>query len=82
MRKYVEGRSFFDVTGQTVAEVLSSVYRTYPALAAEVLDKDGKIKPFIAVFVNSTSLRDMEKHAQVREDDEVHFIPAIAGGAE
>ncbi|MFZ0771466.1 MAG: MoaD/ThiS family protein [Candidatus Sulfotelmatobacter sp.] len=80
MRKYVDGRPSFDVSGQTVDEVLAGAYRAFPTLAAEVLDKEGKIKPYIAVFINSTSLHDMEKNARMRDDDEVHFVPAIAGG--
>jgi molybdopterin converting factor small subunit len=80
MRKHVEGRSSLDVSGQTVKEVFDKVYTSYPALKAEVLDKDGKIKPFIAIFINSTSLNDMQEDAPVRADDEVHLIPAIAGG--
>jgi molybdopterin converting factor small subunit len=82
MRKCVDGKSSFEVSGQTVAEVLASAYRAFPALAAEVLDKDGRIKPFIAVFINSTSLHDIENTARVRDDDEVHFVPAMAGGVD
>ncbi len=81
MRKCVGGRSSLDISGQTVKEVLDKVYASYPALAAEVLDKDGKIKPFVAVFVNSTSLNEIAPDALMRADDEVHLIPAIAGGS-
>jgi molybdopterin converting factor small subunit len=81
MRKSVGGRSSLDITGQTAKEVLEKVYACYPALAAEVLDKEGKIKPFVAVFVNSTALNEFGQDAPMRADDEVHLIPAIAGGS-
>jgi molybdopterin converting factor small subunit len=80
MRKCVGGSSSLNVSGQTVKEVLDTVYARYPALAAEVLDKEGKIKPFVAVFVNSTALNELGPDAPMRADDEVHLIPAIAGG--
>jgi molybdopterin converting factor small subunit len=80
MRKCVNGSSSLEVAGETVGEVMKTCYSKYPALAAEVLDKDGRTKPFIAVFFNSTSLRDVAETAPVRSDDEFHFIPAIAGG--
>jgi molybdopterin synthase sulfur carrier subunit len=80
MRKCVNGRPSFDVSGKTVGEVFASVYRDFPALATEVLDKDGKIKPFIAIFINGTSLRDMENQSAMRDEDEIYFVPAIAGG--
>jgi sulfur-carrier protein len=81
MRKCVGGRSSLEIAGQTVKEVLDKVYASYPALAAEVLDKEGKIKPFVAVFVNSTSLNELGQDSPMRADDEVHLIPAIAGGS-
>jgi sulfur-carrier protein len=80
MRKCVGGRSSFDVAGQTVKEVLDKVYTTYPDLAKELLDEQGNTKPFVAVFLNSTSVKEINADAPVRTDDEIHFIPAIAGG--
>jgi molybdopterin converting factor small subunit len=80
MRKCVGGRSSLDVSGQTVKEVLDKVYTTYPELAAQLLDSQGKTKPFVAIFLNSTAVKDMKEDAPVRTDDEIHLIPAIAGG--
>jgi molybdopterin converting factor small subunit len=82
MRKCVGGSSSLNVSGQTIKEVLDQVYASYPALATEILDKEGKIKPFVAVFVNSTSLNELAQDAPMRADDEVHLIPAIAGGSQ
>jgi molybdopterin converting factor small subunit len=79
MRKCVGGNSSLTVSGQTIKEVLDQVYASYPALAT---DKEGKIKPFVAVFVNSTALNEIAQDAPMRADDEVHFIPAIAGGCQ
>jgi molybdopterin converting factor small subunit len=80
MRKCVGGRASLDVAGQTVKEVLDKVYTTYPDLAKELLDGQGKTKPFVAIFLNSTSVKDIQDDAPVRTDDEIHLIPAIAGG--
>jgi molybdopterin converting factor small subunit len=82
MRKCVGGNSSLKVSGQTVKEVLDQVYASYPALATEVLDKEGNIKPFVAVFINSTALNELAQDFPMRADDEVHFIPAIAGGSQ
>jgi sulfur-carrier protein len=81
MRKCVGGRARASVPGETVSEVLHAIYEGFPALRAEILDCQGKLKPFIAVFVNSTSLSEVDEHAPVRQDDEIHIVPAIAGGA-
>jgi sulfur-carrier protein len=82
MRKCVGGNSSLKVSGQTVKEVMNEVYSSYPALASEILDKEGKIKPFVAVFINSTALNELAQDAPMRADDEVHLIPAIAGGCQ
>ena len=49
-------------------------------MASELLD-DGKLKSFIAVFINDQDIRSLDgESSPVKDQDEIHIVPAIAGG--
>lgn len=67
------------VQGATVREVVDNLDRCYPGVKLRLVD-NGQIKPGISVAVDGevTPLGLLEP---VGGNSEVHFIPAIGGGA-
>ena len=79
MRELTGGAARISVTGDTVRDVIEGVEAEYPGLKKRLL-KDGKLRPGMQVFVDGASDR-AGLRARVRDEAEVHFIPAMAGGA-
>jgi molybdopterin synthase sulfur carrier subunit len=81
LRRYTEDANSISVAGTTVAEALQALADRYPKVLGQICDDNGDIKTFIAIFVNDTDIRLLSgKDTPLRENDEIHIIPAIAGG--
>ncbi len=63
-----------------VKELLDKLFEKYPQLK-ERLIKDGELTPFINIFVNGEDIRYLKGlETELKDGDEVTFIPAISGG--
>ena len=82
MRKFTDNQSSVKVNDvNTVGSLLQSIQHQYPGIASLLHNQNGQINPYIAVFVNNTDIRDLEKvDTPVSDRDEIHIIQAIAGG--
>jgi molybdopterin synthase sulfur carrier subunit len=69
------------VAGHTVRQVIENLERAFPGLKAELYDEEEDVvMPGVAVVVDGeTSQLGLLEH--VREDSEIHFLPALGGGA-
>lgn len=78
MQKLTDGRPTVEVPGRSVREVVKNLEEAYPGTKARLVD-GFKLKPNISVAVDGevTPVGMLQK---VREDSEVHFLPAIGGG--
>ena len=79
MHKLVGGRERVRVAGTTIRQVVNNLEKEYPGMKDQLCVED-EIIPGLAVIVDgeATSLGMLER---VQEDSEVHFLPAIGGGA-
>lgn len=81
MRAFADRQKSVDVPGDTVSALLDELVAKFPALGLQLRGGDGAIKPYVAVFVNDTDIRDLAGPATpVGERDEVQIVSAIAGG--
>ena len=79
MQKLSDGKSRVEIEGSSVRQIVNNLEAQYPGFM-ERLVEDGRIKGNISVAIDGeiTPLGMLEK---VGEDSEVHFLPAIGGGA-
>ena len=79
MRSLTGGKEQVTVLGTTVRQIVQNLDNEFPGIK-ERLVEGFRIKPNISVAVDGevTPLGILEK---VGEDSEVHFLPAIGGGA-
>jgi molybdopterin synthase sulfur carrier subunit len=79
MQKLTGGQGTVTVPGSTVRQIINNVDSQYPGIKERLVD-GFKIKPNISVAVDGvvTPIGMLEK---VGENSEVHFLPAISGGA-
>jgi sulfur-carrier protein len=76
--KALAGGAEHPVEGTSVAELLSALEQTQPALRGWILDERGRIRRHINVFVNGEK---GTEDTAVAQDDRVDVLPAISGGS-
>ncbi|MCP9944290.1 MoaD/ThiS family protein [Streptomyces somaliensis] len=81
LRTYTGGRAEVTAEGATLAEVIESLERDHPGIAARVLDDQGRLRRFVNVYVDDDDVR-FEKGLETAtpEGAGVSIIPAVAGG--
>jgi molybdopterin synthase sulfur carrier subunit len=79
MQKLSDGKSKVEIEGASVRQIVNNLEAQYPGFKERLVD-DGRIKGNISVAVDGeiTPLGMLEK---VAENSEVHFLPALGGGA-
>ena len=68
-----------NVPGTTVRQIIDGLEELYPGIK-DGLVEDGRMKPNVSVAIDG-ELATMGILERLGEDSEVHFVPAIGGGA-
>jgi len=80
LRSFTGGNSDVDVTGATVRDALVALEAKHPGISAKLM-VDGKVKPFIRIFVGPDDIGELGGlDATITDRDEISIVPAIAGG--
>lgn len=67
--------------GETVRELLQSIYHTHPILAEKMLDEDGELTGLVHVLVDGRNVEWLGGlDTPIRESDTLIFLPPAAGG--
>lgn len=67
--------------GKTVREILDDLERQYSGIKARICEEGGEVRRFVNIFVNDEDIRFLSGlDTEVKEEDELSIIPAIAGG--
>ena len=81
LRAEVGGARELEASGSTVAEVIDDLIDRYPTLAAQLI-QNGELAPFVNVYVGGEDVRTRDGlETEVRTDDQLILLPAMAGGA-
>ena len=64
--------------GRNVRQIIDALEEQYPGIKARLVEH-GEIRSNLAVDIDGDVAR-MGMLERVREDSEIHFVPAIAGG--
>lgn len=79
MRSLTGGQETVQVPGQTVRQIIDELERLYPGIRDRLCMAD-QLRPGIAVAVD-TQVATRGLRQAVSENSEIHFLPAIGGGA-
>jgi molybdopterin converting factor small subunit len=77
LRPLAGGAEQVRVSGTTLREVIANLDAAHPGIRDRILDV-GLIRDEIALAIGSNQATDLNE--PVGPDDEVHILPAIAGG--
>jgi sulfur-carrier protein len=83
LRKFTSNEARVSAEGTTLRDVLDDLESRYPGITKNVLADDGGLHRFINVYVNDEDVRYLGSlETEVRDDDTVSILPAVAGGRE
>ncbi len=81
LRSDTNGQAEINVTGGNVAEAMQSLIEQYPSLKPHLFNGDGRLRPFVNLFLGENNVRDLQGlETPLDEDARVLLIPSIAGG--
>jgi len=81
LRKFTANQASFESPKASVAEAIGELTAAYPDLRRHLLGDDGKLRPFIKVYVGEEDIKVLEgEQTPVGEQTLISIIPAIAGG--
>jgi molybdopterin converting factor small subunit len=81
LRAYTGGNNEIAVQGTNVGEALADLVTIYPALRPHLYNGEGKLRPFVNLFLGEENIKDLQGLATpVAQEDRLLLIPSIAGG--
>lgn len=79
--RHTDGQKQFSSSAPNLTGLLSEIDTSFPALATQIKDEQGKLRRFINIYVNDEDIRFLGGETYTFSDgDEVILIPSIAGG--
>lgn len=64
-----------------VSQMVAELDRAFPGIGRKIVDDQGRIRPYVNVFVNSENSRDLDRErTKLKDGDTVHVLPSVAGG--
>ncbi len=81
LRSYTDGQTEVQVTGKNVAQAMDQLVTKYPALRPHLYNGDGRLRPFVNLFVGENNVKDLQGLETPLDDEaRVLLVPSIAGG--
>ena len=81
LRAYAGKQDAVEAEGGTVGELLENLTAQHADLRKHLYNDDGKLRSFVAIYLNDDDIRFLEKEATpVKAGDTVSIIPSVAGG--
>ena len=81
LRTYTNGEIDVKVVGRNVAEVMEQLVVRFPTLQPHLYNGDGRLRPFVNLFVGENNIKDLQGLATPVDDEaRVLLVPSIAGG--
>jgi len=81
LRSFTSGAGEVHVEAATVGEALGALERAHEGIAERLLGADGKLRPFVNVYLGPQDIRTLDGLETKLEGDAVlSIVPAVAGG--
>jgi len=81
LRSHAGGLKELDLDGGTARGVLQNLIARHPALQEYLYDEEGRLRPFVNVFINDQDIRNLKgENTPIGERDLLKIFPSISGG--
>jgi len=81
LRKITKDNDEVTAEGATVSEVIADLDKNYPGIKERICEADGNLRRFVNLYLNDEDIRFKDNlNTELKDNDELSIIPAIAGG--
>ena len=81
LRSYTEGTKVIDLQANDVGGAVKELVIEYPTLYPHLYTDQGKLRPYVNLFVNDEDVRHLQGlETELGDQDRLWIIPSIAGG--
>lgn len=81
LRTYTGGLTEVEVSGSNIGEAMNSLVEKFPQLRPHLYNGDGKLRPFVNLFLGENNVKDLRGlETPVAPDARILLVPSIAGG--
>ena len=81
LRKLTAEKDEVSVSASNIGDLIEVMESQYPGIKDRLCDESGDVRRFINLYVNNEDIRFLNgKDTELKEEDIVSIIPAIAGG--
>ncbi len=81
LRKITNGSDEVFAEGRNIGEIINDLEKNFPGLKERICEGDGKLRRFVNIYLNDEDIRFKKNlETELKENDELSIIPAIAGG--
>ncbi len=81
LRAFAGGADEFNAAAGTVSEVLRQITERHPLLTQRILTPEGRLRPFVNIFVDRRNVRGLQELATAVPPGAVlRILPAVSGG--
>ena len=81
LRRLTKEKDEISTSAKNVADMISDLEKQFPGMRERLCDSDGSIRKFINIYINEEDIRFLNGiETEIKENDTVSIIPAIAGG--
>lgn len=83
LRSFVGNSERVSVEAETVGDAIRALVEKYPRLQQQLFDESGNLRRYVNVFLNDRNVNELKGlETEVRDNDRVLLLPAIAGGSD
>ncbi|GBD38035.1 MAG: MoaD family protein [Deltaproteobacteria bacterium] len=81
LRRITGDKDEVTVNAKNIKDLIEELEKQFPGIKERICDENGNIRRFINLYVNNEDIRFLNGvETQLKENDVVSIIPAIAGG--
>jgi molybdopterin converting factor small subunit len=68
------------VNGKTAGECLKEFVRVHPAIEEKIFETNGRLKTYIAIYINNKNAYPEDLDSKVKSGDEIALVRVFSGG--
>ncbi|MCF6807644.1 MoaD/ThiS family protein [Thiotrichales bacterium 19S9-12] len=80
LARFVDNQQKISLDIENSEELLSELCKQYPRLRQIILDENKMLNPYVNLYLNGESIKEITKNRVLNHSDEIELVTALAGG--
>lgn len=80
LKRFTDDKSDIIIKSKTAGELIPELCLAFPKLKSTILDNQGKLTPYVNVYINGTSLKELNQTLEISTTDNIEVVTALVGG--